>query len=65
MIRICCRCKKVMGEKAPFEDKTETHGYCDPCLAIVLEEMKKLRETWGKDGHGDWETRRHGEIEKR
>lgn len=32
MIRVCCVCKTVYGEKEPLEDKSETHGYCDPCL---------------------------------
>ena len=33
MIRVCCKCKKVFGEKEPYEDKSETHGFCDPCFA--------------------------------
>ena len=39
MIRICMDCKKIMGEKAPYEDKRETHGLCDECLEI---ETKKV-----------------------
>jgi hypothetical protein len=42
VIRICCRCKKVLGEKAPFEDKRETHTYCDQCLKIMVTQMKKM-----------------------
>ena len=33
MIRVCCKCKRVFGEKEPYEDKSETHGFCDPCFA--------------------------------
>ena len=32
MIRICAWCKKVMGEKKPYEDTSETHGICKSCL---------------------------------
>lgn len=31
MIRVCIRCKKVMGEKEPLDDKSLTHGMCDEC----------------------------------
>ena len=30
-----------MGEKAPFEDKTVTHGMCDKC-AERLEQQEKI-----------------------
>jgi hypothetical protein len=36
MIRICCKCGKVLGEKEPVEDKSETHTLCDRCLRIFL-----------------------------
>jgi len=32
MIQVCCECKVVYGEKEPLEDKSETHGYCEPCF---------------------------------
>ena len=32
MIRICAWCNKVMGEKKPLSDKSETHGICQSCL---------------------------------
>lgn len=31
MIRICCVCGYVIGEKEPFEDPSQTHGFCPPC----------------------------------
>lgn len=35
LVRVCSVCKKVMGEKEPLDDKRETHGYCDACLAKI------------------------------
>lgn len=32
MIRVCMVCKKVFGEKEPLDDKSQTHGICDPCF---------------------------------
>lgn len=43
MIRRCCACKKVFGEKEPFEDKSETHGYCDPCFEAWRTEIDERR----------------------
>ena len=40
MIRQCCRCGEIYGEKEPLEDKSVTHGYCDKCFE---EEMKEIR----------------------
>lgn len=40
MIRVCCECKKHFGEKAPYEDKSLTHGLCKPCAL-------RLRKEWG------------------
>ena len=31
MIRQCCACKEILGEKAPLDDKRVSHGLCDPC----------------------------------
>ena len=44
MIRVCCRCLKIMGEKEPFEDKRETHGYCDECFKIELAAIQAAME---------------------
>ena len=42
MIRICCDCKKYLGEKEPLEDERITHGYCPECLARGLREIKEM-----------------------
>ena len=42
MIRICCDCKKNLGEKEPLEDKRITHGYCSECLERGLQEIKEM-----------------------
>ena len=31
MIRQCCVCREVQGEKEPLEDKTITHTICADC----------------------------------
>ena len=31
MISICSYCRKVIGEKEPFEDKRLSHGICPVC----------------------------------
>ena len=42
MIRICCDCKKVLGEKEPLEDERITHGYCPECLEHTMKELEKV-----------------------
>ena len=32
MIVVCAWCKKHMGKKPPYEDKSETHTICEQCL---------------------------------
>lgn len=43
MIRVCCQCRSRLGEAAPFDDRRETHGYCDACLLAVY------ADTFGAD----------------
>jgi hypothetical protein len=48
MIRQCGRCKAILGEKEPLEDRSITTTFCDPCKdAWLREELKKI-EQWGK-----------------
>jgi hypothetical protein len=51
MIRVCYRCKKVMGEKEPLDDKSETHGLCDPCLEKELADINVALAEYRKQ-HG-------------
>lgn len=48
MIRVCCECNKVFGEKEPFDDRSETHGICEECFPKTMkrleEESKKYRK---------------------
>lgn len=43
MLRICCssfhKGEKLFGEKAPFEDRDETHGFCTACFALELQKI--------------------------
>ena len=43
MVVMCSWCKKVLGEKEPFENKNITHGLCDKCFAKQMSEIKKRR----------------------
>lgn len=43
MIIECCKCKKILGEKKPLEDRSRTHTYCDECYKDVLSDIEKLR----------------------
>jgi len=43
MIRVCCACQKIMGEKEPLEDKSTTHGLCDKCFNEALRRIGKRR----------------------
>jgi len=47
MIRVCCRCGKIFGEKPPIKDKSKTHGFCEECFPLEMEkikiEMKKIK----------------------
>jgi len=52
MIRVCCSRfhwgDKVFGEKEPFGNKEETHGFCENCFRLeteyVMEQQEKMRE---------------------
>lgn len=49
MIRVCVYCKRVFGEKEPFEDRSETHGICDECFPKVMKSIKKEMRQLKKD----------------
>ena len=49
MIRQCAQCKFITGEKEPLEDKSVTHTYCDSCLSDLLEKIKGLFSSMGKN----------------
>lgn len=38
ILRVCSMCGDSMGEKAPFDDKGKTHGYCASCEKKVMAE---------------------------
>lgn len=44
MIRVCCHCEVVYGKKAPFEDKSLTHGACKPCHEKAMKEIDEMIE---------------------
>jgi len=49
MIRKCCVCKKILGEKEPLDDKSVTHTYCESCAKKEWENFEKeLKKVVGK-----------------
>jgi hypothetical protein len=32
MIRVCAWCTAIMGQKAPYRDRSLTHGICPDCM---------------------------------
>jgi len=46
MKTICCYCKKDLGEKAPYDDKSVSHGICQSC---VNKENAKLCEVGSEE----------------
>ena len=42
MLIYCMRCNKKLGEKEPLEDKSITHGVCEPCKEIILAKAKEI-----------------------
>lgn len=55
MIRVCVYCGRILGEKPPLEDKSETHTICEGCLEKMKHdyphyfEEEKIREKIGWD----------------
>lgn len=49
MIRVCVVCKKVFGEKPPYEDKSVTHGICEICFPKEMERMRRELEEIKRD----------------
>ena len=45
MRRVCAICKIVYGFKEPFEDDSETTGYCPECFEAELKKLTQYRET--------------------
>jgi len=48
MLRMCCYCEKIMGEKEPFEDKSITSGLCDPCLKKELKKAGLFKQAMAR-----------------
>lgn len=40
MVRVCCVCKKILGEKEPLDDKSVTHTYCEECAKKAWEDIE-------------------------
>ncbi len=48
MIRRCCYCGEIMGEKEPLENKAITDGICDACMEKEFGEFKEELKQNGK-----------------
>lgn len=42
MIRQCCKCGTILGEKEPLDNKEITHGLCPFCLFEYAAELWAL-----------------------
>jgi len=42
MIRICMKCKKLLGFKKPWLDMSVTHGCCKKCLKEYDKMLAKM-----------------------
>ena len=54
MIRRCCYCKRILGEKEPFEDHRITDGICDFCFERekrLAENAYSVRRAYGGNNH--------------
>ena len=49
MIIRCCKCKKLLGEKEPLNNKSFTDTYCDDCRREFEKEIKEHIEKHRKD----------------
>jgi hypothetical protein len=45
MIRHCAWCDTTLGEAAPLEDRTITHGICMSCAAALLASTNRLDDS--------------------
>lgn len=50
MIRQCCQCGKIYGEKPPFEDRSITSGFCEKCFREKMEEIRDRGKNLNRDG---------------
>lgn len=44
MKRICSVCGKCYGIKPPYEDDSESHGYCSSCLAKEMAKIEAMQK---------------------
>jgi hypothetical protein len=44
MIIQCAWCLKMVGEKAPFEDKAVTHGICEQCQKKMMKQVIQMEQ---------------------
>jgi hypothetical protein len=45
MIRKCAWCKRVLGQKPPYNDRAVTFGMCCACYGVVLP-LNEADRTW-------------------
>jgi len=44
VIVFCAYCRTVIGQREPLADTRVTHGACDSCLEVLLEEVEAVRQ---------------------
>lgn len=45
MKMVCCECGVVYGKKEPFDDNSETHGYCTLCFHKIITAIHLEKKT--------------------
>jgi len=43
MICVCAWCKKVIGFKEPHDDPRVSHGACNDCKKVLLNELQEMK----------------------
>lgn len=51
MRSICCECGILFDVKEPFDQDDETHGFCDECFEIIMNNIEIRRKTREKDSN--------------
>jgi hypothetical protein len=51
MRQVCYICGILYGLKEPLDNDSETHGICDDCFPIVMEQIRQEREKRNATGH--------------
>lgn len=49
MLRKCCVCNLIYGEKEPYDDLSFTSGYCPKCYPVEIERLEQEIALYRRD----------------